>query len=102
MILLIGQDCPASTARCAYRIPCLEPAIVLDAVSEAECFASPANETTAEKIEALKDLRILRDELVASMPKGKTRQDLMDKAKHRTDLDHWNDAIKGVKQLRLL
>jgi hypothetical protein len=54
------------------------------------------------KIKALKDLRILRDELVASMPKGKTRQDLMDKAKHRTDLDHWNDAVKGTKQLRLL
>jgi hypothetical protein len=47
---VIGQDCPASTARCAYRIPCLEPAIVLDAVSEAECLASPANETTAVEV----------------------------------------------------
>jgi hypothetical protein len=33
------------------RIPCLEPAIVLDAVSDAECLATPANETTAEEIE---------------------------------------------------
>ena len=54
------------------------------------------------KMKALKDLRILRDEIVASMPKGKTKQDLINKAKQRTDLDHWNDAIKGVKQLRLL
>jgi hypothetical protein len=46
----VGQDCPASTARCAYRIPCLEPAIVLDAVSEAESLASPANETTAVEV----------------------------------------------------
>jgi len=54
------------------------------------------------KIKALKELRILRDELVASMPQGKTKQALIEKAKQRTDLDHWNDAIKGVKQLRLL
>jgi hypothetical protein len=54
------------------------------------------------KIKALKDLRILRDEIVASMPKGKTKQDLINKAKNRTDLDHWNDAIRGCKQLRLL
>ena len=54
------------------------------------------------KIKALKDLRILRDEIVASMPKGKTKQDLINKAKQRTDLDHWNDAIRGCKQLRLL
>jgi len=54
------------------------------------------------KIKALKELRILRDELVASMPQGKTKQALIAKAKQRTDLDHWNDAIKGVKQLRLL
>jgi sRNA-binding carbon storage regulator CsrA len=53
-------------------------------------------------INALKDLRILRDEIVASMPKGKTKQDLMNKARNRTDLDHWNDAISGTKQLRLL
>jgi hypothetical protein len=54
------------------------------------------------KIKALKDLRIIRDEIVASMPKGKTKQDLINKAKQRTDLDHWNDAIRGCKQLRLL
>jgi hypothetical protein len=54
------------------------------------------------KIKALKELRILRDELVAAMPKGKTKQDLMDKARNRTDLDYWNDAVKGTKQLRLL
>jgi hypothetical protein len=54
------------------------------------------------KIKALKELRVLRDELVASMPQGKTKQALIEKAKQRTDLDHWNDAIKGVKQLRLL
>jgi hypothetical protein len=54
------------------------------------------------KIKALKELRILRDELVAAMPKGKTKQDLINKAKQRTDLDHWNDAIRGCKQLRLL
>lgn len=54
------------------------------------------------KIKALKDLRIIRDEIVASMPKGKTKQDLINKAKQRTDLDHWNDAVRGCKQLRLL
>ena len=53
-------------------------------------------------MKALKDLRILRDEIVASMPKGKTKQDLINKAKQRTDLDHWNDAVRGHKQLRLL
>jgi hypothetical protein len=36
------------------------------------------------------------------MPKGKTRQDLVNKARQRTDLDHWNDAVRGCKQLRLL
>ena len=54
------------------------------------------------KIKALKDSRIIRDEIVASMPKGKTKQDLINKAKNRTDLDHWNDAIRGCKQLRLI
>lgn len=54
------------------------------------------------KIKALKELRILRDELVAAMPQSKHKQALIAKAKHRTDLDHWNDAIRGCKQLRLL
>lgn len=54
------------------------------------------------KIKALKELRILRDELVAAMPQSKNKQALIAKARQRTDLDHWNDAIKGVKQLRLL
>ena len=54
------------------------------------------------KIKALKDLRILRDELVAAMPQGKPKQALIAKARNRTDLDHWNDAVHRCKQLRLL
>jgi hypothetical protein len=54
------------------------------------------------KIKALKELRILRDEIVAAMPQGKPKQALIAKARNRTDLDHWNDAIRGCKQLRLL
>jgi hypothetical protein len=26
----------------------------------------------------------------------------VNKARQRTDLDHWNDAVRGCKQLRLL
>ena len=54
------------------------------------------------KIKALKVLRILRDELVAAMPQGKPKQALIAKARNRTDLDHWNDAVHRCKQLRLL
>jgi hypothetical protein len=33
------------------RIPCLEPAIVLDAILDAECLASPANKATTDAVE---------------------------------------------------
>jgi hypothetical protein len=36
------------------------------------------------------------------MPTGRRKWELQAKAKNRTDLDEWNEATRGVKQLRLL
>jgi hypothetical protein len=54
------------------------------------------------KLESLRELRRMRDELVEAMPTGKRKWELQAKAKARTDLDDWNDATRGCKQLRLL
>ena len=50
------------------------------------------------KIDTLKRLREIRDELVDRLPDGKDKKALQDKARLRTDLDEWNDT----KQMRLL
>ena len=50
------------------------------------------------KIDTLKRLREIRDELVDRLPEGKDKKALQDKARLRTDLDEWNDT----KQMRLL
>jgi hypothetical protein len=54
------------------------------------------------KLETLRELRRMRDELVEAMPAGRRKWELQAKAKNRTDLDDWNDATRGCKQLRLL
>jgi hypothetical protein len=50
------------------------------------------------KIDTLRRLREIRDELVDRLPEGKDKKALQDKARLRTDLDEWNDT----KQMRLL
>jgi hypothetical protein len=50
------------------------------------------------KIDTLKRLREIRDELVDRLPEGKDKKALQDKARLRTDFDEWNDT----KQMRLL
>ena len=54
------------------------------------------------KLESLRELRRMRDELVEAMPTGRRKWELQAKAKNRTDLGDWNDATRGCKQLRLL
>ena len=46
------------------------------------------------KIDTLKRLREIRDELVDRLPEGRDKKALQDKARLRTDLDEWH----GVKQ----
>jgi hypothetical protein len=54
------------------------------------------------KLESLRELRYMRDEIAKAMPAGRRKGELQAKAKNRTDLDDWNDATRGCKPLRLL
>lgn len=54
------------------------------------------------KIDTLKRLREIRDELVDRMPEGKEKKALQDKARLRTDLDEWHAVKRTCTQLRLL
>jgi len=54
------------------------------------------------KIDTLKRLREIRDELVDRLPEGKEKKALQDKARLRTDLDEWNAIKRTCTQLRLL
>ena len=54
------------------------------------------------KIDTLKRLREIRDELVDRLPDGKEKKALQDKARLRTDLDEWHAVKRTCTQLRLL
>lgn len=54
------------------------------------------------KIDTLKRLREIRDELVDRLPEGKEKKALQDKARLRTDLDEWHAVKRTCTQLRLL
>ena len=49
------------------------------------------------KIDTLKRLREIRDELVDRLPEGKDKKALQDNARLRVDLDEWH----GTKQMGL-
>ena len=54
------------------------------------------------KIDTLKQLREIRDELVDRLPEGRDKKALQDKARLRTDLDEWHSVKRTCTQLRLL
>jgi hypothetical protein len=54
------------------------------------------------KIDSLKRLREIRDELVDRLPEGKDKKALQAKARLRTDLDEWNAVKRTCTQMRLL
>jgi hypothetical protein len=54
------------------------------------------------KIDTLKRLREIRDELVDRLPEGKDKKALQAKAQLRTDLDEWHAVKRTCTQLRLL
>jgi hypothetical protein len=54
------------------------------------------------KIDTLKRLREIRDQLVDRLPEGKDKKALQAKARLRTDLDEWNAVKRTCTQMRLL
>jgi hypothetical protein len=54
------------------------------------------------KIDSLKRLREIRDEIVERLPDGKDKKALQAKAQLRTDLDEWNAVKRTCTQMELL